>query len=266
MQSGASIEAMLRGIDHIAIAVADPDGAAAALEDQLGLAVQGGGRHEGLGTTNRIAWLADSSYLELIGVEDEVQAGGWAMGAAAVTALKSGGGFAAYALDDRPLEPDVRALQGYGSQIGDPVRGSRKRSDGEVVEWWTAHPPRIGPEGLPILIEHVMVGAEWGAEVLDERATYRHPIGSPVRLVGLDLAVEDPASAAAEHSKQLGMAFYASGDLAVCSIGQHVVRLVPRANAAAPAVITLAAEAPTRRVDLFGVRFEVEQAEVSPAA
>jgi hypothetical protein len=188
------------------------------------------------------------------------------MGAAAVTALHRGGGFAAYALDDRPLEPDVRTLRGYGSEIGDPVHGSRRRPDGEVVEWWTAVPPRIGPDGLPILIEHAMVGAEWGAAILDQRAAFRHPIGSPVRLVGLDLAVADPVASAAEYSKQLGMTFSSIGGAVVCSIGQHVVRLVPRAAAAAPLVVTLAAEAAPRTAELLGVRFIVEQAELPPAA
>jgi hypothetical protein len=257
---------MLRGIDHIAIAAPDPDAAAAALEVQLGVSPKGGGRHEAFGTRNRLAWLADGSYLELIGVDDDTAAAAWPMGAAATRALQSGGGFAAYALDDRPLEPDVRALRGYGSQIGDPVHGSRRRDDGEIVEWWTAMPPRIGPDGLPFLIEHVMVGAEWGADALDERAAYRHPIGSPVRLVRVDVAVDDPAASAAEHSKQLGMAFYAAGDLAVCTVGQHVVRLVPRAAAAAPLVVTLAAEAAPRTAELLGVRFIVEQAELPPAA
>jgi hypothetical protein len=251
---------MLHGIDHIAIAVPDPDAAAPDLEQHLGLVAQGGGSHEGFGTHNRLVWLADASYLELIGVDDEAQAGNWAMGAAAVTALHRGGGFAAYALDDRPLEPDVRALQGSGSENGDPVHGSRRRPDGEVVEWWTAVPPRIGPDGLPILIEHAMVGAEWGAAILDERAAFRHPIGSPVRLVSLELAAADPVAAAAEHAKQLGMTFSAIGKAVVCSIGQHVVRLVRTSEADAPAVITLAADAPPRSADLFGVRFIVEQA------
>lgn len=257
---------MLHGIDHIAIAVPDPDAAAADLEQQLGLAAQGGGRHEGFGTHNRLVWLADASYVELIGVDDEAEAGDWAMGAAAVTALHRGGGFAAYALDDRPLEPDVRALRGYGSEIGDPVHGSRRRPDGEVVDWWTAVPPRIGPDGLPILIEHAMVGAEWGAEVLDRRAAFRHPIGAPVRLVSLELAVADPVARAAEYSKQLGATFSSIGSAVVCSIGQHVVRLVRNSDADAPAVITLAADAPPRSADLFGVRFTIERAGSPPAS
>lgn len=256
---------MLHGIDHIAIATPDPDAAATQLEQRLGLSATGGGRHESLGTFNRLIWLADGSYLELIGVDDEAQAGNWAMGAAAVTALHRGGGLAAYALDDRPLEPDVRALTGYGSEIGPAVRGARRRPDGEVVEWWTAVPPRIGPDALPFLIEHARTGVEWGAAALAERAGYIHPIGSPVILVRLDLAVADPEASAAEHSKQLGMTFYSIGETAVCTVGDQVIRLVPH-GAEAPVVITLGADAEPRTFDALGVRFVIERLELPPTS
>src|SRR3990170_4145931 len=64
---------MIRGIDHLVIACADPDAAASELESSLGLVCTGGGRHPGRGTWNRIAWLADGSYLELIGVDDRAR-------------------------------------------------------------------------------------------------------------------------------------------------------------------------------------------------
>jgi hypothetical protein len=257
---------MLHGIDHIAIAAPDPDAVAAQLEQQLGLAATGGGHHDGLGTFNRIIWLADGSYLELIGVDDEEAARSWAMGRAAIDVLATGGGFAAYALDDRPLEPDVNVLRGYGSEIGDPIEGSRLRPDGEVVHWRTALPPRIGPDGVPLLIEHAMLGAEWGADVLAERARYAHPIGSPVLLVGLELAADDPAGLGAEYSKQLAVDVRWMGDAVVASLGRHTVRLVPRHLADAPAVIRLGANAEPRSLDLFDVRFVVEHVELRLAA
>lgn len=261
MQPGASIGAMLHGIDHIAIATDDPDAAAQELELRLGLAASGGGRHEGLGTRNRLIWLADGSYLELIGLEDAEEARSWHMGTATVDALAAGGGLAAYALDDRPLEADVNTLRGYGSQIGDPVHGSRIRPDGEIVEWWTAVPPRIGPNGLPFLIEHAMNGAEWGTDALAERAAYVHPIGSPVVLVRLDLRATAPADSAAEHARQLGMAFQSVAEAAVCSVGRHVIRLLQPPELERSVVITLGADAEPRVVDTLGVRFVVERVE-----
>ncbi len=41
-------------LDHVIYATADLDAAAARVEVELGLAVAGGGRHEGMGTHNRI--------------------------------------------------------------------------------------------------------------------------------------------------------------------------------------------------------------------
>jgi hypothetical protein len=94
---------MITGIDHLVIAVPDPDAAATELEERVGLLATGGGRHEGMGTLNRIAWLADGSYLEFLGVEDREAALGWAVGAAAIQALDRGGGLACYALATNEL-------------------------------------------------------------------------------------------------------------------------------------------------------------------
>src|SRR5512135_881340 len=81
---------MLRGIDHLVIACPDVDAAAAELEATLGLRATGGGRHERLGTENRIVWLGDA-YLELIGVvEPTLAATSW-IGAPTLRALEAGG-------------------------------------------------------------------------------------------------------------------------------------------------------------------------------
>ena len=45
---------MLVGIDHLVIACADPDAAAADLEREVGVRAAGGGRHRALGTFNRL--------------------------------------------------------------------------------------------------------------------------------------------------------------------------------------------------------------------
>jgi len=60
-------------IDHVIFATADPDAAAARLEAEHGLAATGGGRHEGMGTHNRIVALG-GGYLELMGVADPEEA------------------------------------------------------------------------------------------------------------------------------------------------------------------------------------------------
>jgi hypothetical protein len=245
---------MLKGIDHLVIACADPDAAAAELESALGIACTAGGRHERFGTHNRIAWLADGSYLELIGVTDADAAVLSPVGAAALRTLEAhGGGLATYAM----LVDDLEATA-TGS-FGPATHGSRTRDDGEVVEWWTAFPPEpLGPT-VPFLIQHAYTGREWGDAAMAERARYVHPIGSPVVLSRLDLAVADPPTLARTLEEGLGVGVRAVADLAVAQVGSHVVRLLPRREMAAPAVIVLGADVETPRVaDLLGLRFDVE--------
>ena len=259
---------MIRGIDHLIIACADPNAAAAELEAGLGLACTGGGRHPEGGTWNRIAWLADGSYLELIGVEDREAALATPVGAAVVATLDdAGGGLATYALRDDGVELTAAALSGAGSSIGSVRHGSRRRDDGELVEWWVAFPATpLGPGATPFLIQHALVGAEWGHAALAERATFRHPIGSPVILARLDVATQDPPSTAAVLHEELEVDFWAVADLAVADIGPHVVRLVPQREMPVPAVVTLGAAVETpRTAELLGLRFDVERVELPSA-
>ena len=158
---------MIRGIDHLVIACADPDAAANELESTVGLTATGGGRHAGRGSWNRIVWLADGSYLELIGIADADLASRSPVGAAAVRALEAnGGGLATYALTEDDVEIAAAALGAIGA-FGPVAHGSRTRHDGEVVEWWTAFPlGDLGPDATPFLIQHAYTGAEWGADAL----------------------------------------------------------------------------------------------------
>lgn len=255
---------MIRGIDHLVIACADPDAAAAALESELGLASTGGGRHAGRGSWNRIAWLADGSYLELIGIDDPALAGQSPVGTAAIRALEDhGGGLATFALRVDDLEATAAGLRAAGSSHGPVVHGSRTRDDGEVVEWWTTTPDSpLGPTE-PFLIQHAYVGAEWGPQAIAERSRFVHPLGSPVLLTRLDLAASDPPSLAADLHRELGLDFWAVADLAVADAGAHVIRLVPRREMPVPAVLTLGAgvDAP-RTAEILGLRIGIETVEL----
>lgn len=256
---------MIRGIDHLVIACDDPDVAAAELESALGIASTSGGRHAGRGTRNRIAWLADGSYLELIGVEHPDLARGNPVGAATVAALdEHGGGLATYALLVDDLDATLAGLSAAGASYGPALHGTRARDDGEVVEWWAAFPDgALGPTAPPFLIEHAYAGAEWGHGALAARATFTHPVGSPVILARLDLAATDPPALAADLHGELGLDFWAVADLAVADIGPHVLRLVPRREMAVPAVVTLGAgiQSP-RTAELLNLRVDVEPVEL----
>jgi hypothetical protein len=251
---------MLRGIDHLVIAVPDLDAAAGELADSVGLACAAGGSHPGAGTSNRIAFLGEP-YLELIAVDDEPAARERPIGAAALRALEQGGGPATYALVDDALEVTVAELRANGSTIGAATHGHRERPDGERVEWWTATFEDLGPDRPPFLVRHVMTGAEWSPSAIEERKAFAHPIGSPVSLERLDLAAPDPPGLAADYFEQLGVEFWAVADLAVTTIGPHTIRLRPASEMQLPAVIVLgAAVAEPRSVDALGVRFLVEPA------
>jgi len=278
---------MLLGIDHLVIAVTDPDAAAAEMEAELGLAATGGGRHDA-GTHNRLVFLGDA-YLELIGVWDRALALAHPIGAAVVRALDAGApGLVTYALATDGARREVMALRAAGSPISDVVAGSRLRPDGEAVAWQCAFPPLLGPAEPPFFIEHELSGAEWGEEARRARASFVHPFGGTARLVGVELVVPDPRAAAAAYASTVGIAVppgpgAVPGEREV-RIGEHSVRLVPPGGdppcaggpagdsagepaASEPAASEPAASEPTARLgisatagkrvlcDLFGIRF-----------
>jgi hypothetical protein len=182
------------------------------------------------------------------------------LGASALRSLdESGGGFATYAVRSDDLEDDVTMLQATGAALTDPLHGSRNGPDGQSVEWWISVPERLGPVCLPFLIRHALVGHEWGPDALRERATFRHPIGSPMQLARLDIATDDPPSRAGDYAEQLGISFRAVADLAVAQVGPHIVRLLPEREMVTAATVVLAAGVDTpRSVDVAGVHWDVE--------
>jgi catechol 2,3-dioxygenase-like lactoylglutathione lyase family enzyme len=244
---------VLLGIDHLVIAVRSVEAAADVLERELGLAVTGGGRHEAMGTHNRLAFLGNT-YVELIGVFDAGlvrSSPSFAVGGAALAHLEERGeGLATYALATDDVMRDAARLRAAGSPIGDPVAGDRVRPDGEVVRWVCAF-PKLGPERPPFLIEHEAAGAEWGEEARATRAAFRHPGGGRVRLTALELPVADVLGVAREYRSVLGIAFDEGGRVA---IGAQSVVL--RAGAGA-SVVELAGDhgATPLDVERFGVRW-----------
>jgi hypothetical protein len=224
---------VITGIDHLVIAVRSVEAAAEELERDLGLVFTGGGRHEAMGTYNRLAFLGDT-YLELIGVFDAGlvrSSAAFKVGGAALARLESGHeGLATYALATDDVEGDVARLRASGSAIGGPVAGARRRDDGEIVRWVTAF-PELGPERAPFLIEHELAGAEWGPEARAARSAFRHPGGGRVRLVSLELPVADAGLVARGYETVLGIAF---GERWRATVGEQ--QLVLREGGGVPTV------------------------------
>jgi len=77
-------------IDHVILAAADLDAAAARLEAEHGLIATGGGRHDGIGTENRIVALGDG-YLELVGIASAEEAAGSPFGRGVLRRLEEAG-------------------------------------------------------------------------------------------------------------------------------------------------------------------------------
>jgi hypothetical protein len=246
---------VLIGIDHLVIAVADPDTAASALEATIGLAPGGGGRHEALGTFNRLVWLGDS-YLELIGVFDaDLAAAAW-VGAPTLRALELGGGLATWAVASDAIRDDVDALHERGSDIGQVVPGERRRPDGQVVRWQLAAPPRLDRDLPPFLIEHDPASAEWTPA---DRLVRQD---DPARIATLEIAVGDVSTTIGRYLRTTGLRFrpsLAGGGARDATIGEQTVRLRPQRDPNVPTAtvhLAITGASPTQ-VDVLGCRWSI---------
>jgi hypothetical protein len=249
---------MLLRLDHLVIAVPDPEAAAVELERTVGLTCTGGGRHPLWGTHNRLAWLGDT-YVELIGVFDPTLATLGPVSRPVLAALMAGqSGLVSFALATDDAAADAARLRASGSPIGEPETRSRTRPDGEVVTWHAAY-GELGPALPPFIVEHEPTGAEWSDDAIAARAAFEHPLGGRVRVVGLEIPVPDVTAAAAAYAQTVGLEVDASSSTA--HVGDQSIRLVPGRPLTDPAVVELALEgAPTvvrRDVDACGVRWRI---------
>ena len=174
---------MFLGIDHLIIAVDDPDTSIELLATALGTATgTAGGRHPGWGTYNRLLWFGDT-YIELLGIDDPVLAAGSWLGAPALATLNTGPGPVSWAISSDDLDGDAARLSDSGAPLGQKLPGQRPRPDGEVVRWRLALPPTVSLD-QPFLIEHDTNAAEWTPA---DRAARASRSG---RIAGLDLPVD----------------------------------------------------------------------------
>jgi hypothetical protein len=218
---------MLIGIDHVVLATDDPDATATLLEERLGLASTGGGRHDAFGTMNRLVWLGDA-FLELIGVFDpELARESW-LGRRVLASLERGGGLVTWAISVDDLDGALRWAPSDRRLLG-PFDGERRRPDGRIVRWRLARPEEISPTA-PFLIEHDLQAAEWSAAEREARQAEQHPLGGRARLASLDVETPSPAVAAGRLRSVLAAAVEPAGRAGVrVRLGPHEARfLVPR--------------------------------------
>jgi hypothetical protein len=253
---------VLVSIDHLIIAVHDLDAASTVLARTVGLGATGGGRHEALGTANRLAWFGDS-YVELVTVVDgDVAAGSW-LGAPTVAALERGEGFAGWAIRTDALDADLRAARATGARFGDPQPGERVRADGRIVRWRLAMPGPVGPAELPFLIERDETSAEWTVADRTARAQEPHPVGGPVRLDVVELPTPDVPKAILGYLRTFGLRFrpsLAGGGARDANIGRQIVRLRPASAGAIPVIRLAAPGGDGRAVEALGCRWTIRPA------
>ena len=261
---GSDTCAVLTGIDHVIVAVEDPDAAAVALQQELGLQPAGGGRHEAHGTFNRLLWLGDS-YVELMGVFDRALAADSWWGRHMLDVLERAsagehGGFAGLVFATDDLVSDVARLRDLGSAVADPSDGERRRSDGDVVRWRTARLPEPDPElGMNFAIEHDPTGAEWRVEDRAARAAQEVPGLGRVRLVRVEFGVANVARPSLRLLRDFGIQFrpsLAGGGARDASIGTQALRLKPTRDGTPPTIV-LKSDAQPSSAELLGVRWEL---------
>lgn len=174
---------MILGLDHLAIAVADPDAAISELASFLGLSPGvSGGRHPSWGTRNRLLWLGDT-FVELVTIADTRLAERSWLGRATLEALAAGPTAICWAISTDDLDLERSQMNVYGASLGPPIAGERRRPDGRTVRWRLALPVEVSLE-RPFLIEHDLSAAEWTGDERAERAA------GPARVVSLDLPVD----------------------------------------------------------------------------
>jgi hypothetical protein len=235
----------LLGVDHVVLACADPDATAAALETRLGLAATGGGRHDALGTMNRLVWLGDA-YLELVGIFDSGLASQSWLGRPVAAALEGDhdGGLVTWAIAVDDLDVALRWAPPDAGLIG-PVDGERRRPDGRTVRWRLVRPEEIAPTA-PFLIEHDLEAAEWSPSERAARADEQHPLGGRARLASLEVQTASPAVAAGRLRSFLAASVEPAGRAAVrVRLGGQEVRFVA-ARPGSPAVVDVVADVPLR--------------------
>ena len=136
---------MLRGIDHIVIAV--PDLAAASRSyGELGFTVVAGGRHP-VGTHNALIAFADGAYIELIAFYEPNPAHKW------WGPLLRGGGLVDFCMQTDDLLADTAAFRRAGVAIDDPSPLSRVRPDGYQLKWVLSIPREPDRGVAPFLIQ-----------------------------------------------------------------------------------------------------------------
>ena len=180
---------MLRGIDHLVVAVPDLD-TAIRNYTELGFTVVPGGRHP-IGTHNALISFADESYIELIAFYEPSPDHRW------WAPLQDGGGLVDFCMQTDDLGGDTAAFRQAGVLIEDPTPLSRVRPDGYKLSWVLSIPHDAHRGVAPFLIQD--------ETPREERVPRQMTHRSQVRGIGtVTVAVRDVAPVRRWYARVLG--------------------------------------------------------------
>jgi glyoxalase-like protein len=185
-------------LDHLVVAARNLEEGAAWVESRLGVATSPGGRHDLMGTHNRLLALGDGRYLEVIAVDPEAPAPGrprwYELDASRMQVrLARSPALIHWAVRTDDIEgaiaataagrPDILALERSGLRwkIGVPASG-RLAQDGvspTVLEWSGRHPCDVLPESGCRLEQLVLMHPQ-AAQTLDSLRRAGLPAGEPI--------------------------------------------------------------------------------------
>lgn len=176
-------------IDHVILGIGDLEEGIRAFTKATGVAPERGGEHPGRGTANALVSLGAGRYLEILA---PAGSGSSAEHGKRQTPVAPGGDTdlgtlrtltpIGWAIGTSDLDGLLARVARSGFALSGPVPGSRRRPDGLLLEWRTAH---LGEPGIPLAPFFI----EWSAETPHPSAT--SPPGC--ELVAIELA--DPAPA-----------------------------------------------------------------------
>jgi len=141
-------------LDHLIITAKDPEKAAKEFAEKHDITVVEGGRHKNWGTYNYLAYFANDSYIEWIGIFDDALAGESDNPLIKQTyqALsKDKEAFIQFALRTERMDDYVKHFQQAYISYKGPFAGSRQRPDGSRLEWRMLFPE--ADRSLPFILE-----------------------------------------------------------------------------------------------------------------
>src|ERR1700743_590952 len=176
-------------LDHILLGCPNLDEGIAYVEERVGVRAAFGGVHPGVGTQNALLSLGDRRYLEIIAPDPNQPKSEDARDLKKLNGPKLIG----WAAHPGNLDEFALTLKRAGIEAAAPKPGSRKRPDGQVLNWRTLVLQDDAGGLLPFFIEwgegttHPSVDAPQGCELMLFEATSPDTQGLPRRADGMNL-------------------------------------------------------------------------------